>query len=339
MDLSVKRAAAMISSNHFGYRHTYGQSGLVLPPYHENMVLRNSPFNDTERLSPLSNSSTDYIGIHDNAISMYKRARLTSESEYRSSPSDDSGIDLMPEKPQPDNFSLQASQSRDQQHMMPTPTGASLRIKTIDSSQLNQNVDNAQNNAKKLKLMLKPTNQPIVTLKLTNVAALSSISKDKLSDICTFHSNMVREFPKKQRTAKEQELRNKNTIACRMSRRLKKLEQVAAEEQCKELEQRMMQQMEQKLRVSAVLMRLMAMSSVAQRCNDNIDVAAETEEAEIDVVGLEDTHAVPVFGEWKYNASVGKIQWQMRTFVASASPTLVGPAKASCFSIDYLLGK
>lgn len=60
------------------------------------------------------------------------------------------------------------------------------------------------------------------------------ISQETLAEICKYHKNMARKYPNKVRSAKDQEKRDKNTIACRMSRRLKKLEEVAIEEQYKE---------------------------------------------------------------------------------------------------------
>lgn len=59
------------------------------------------------------------------------------------------------------------------------------------------------------------------------------ISQQTLSEICKYHKNMARKYPTKMRSPKDQEKRDKNTIACRMSRRLKKLEEVAIEEQYK----------------------------------------------------------------------------------------------------------
>lgn len=60
------------------------------------------------------------------------------------------------------------------------------------------------------------------------------ISQETLAEICKYHKNMARKYPSKVRSPRDQEKRDKNTIACRMSRRLKKLEEVAIEEQYKE---------------------------------------------------------------------------------------------------------
>ncbi|ALC38396.1 CG15479 [Drosophila busckii] len=81
----------------------------------------------------------------------------------------------------------------------------------------------------------------------------ASISSDALRDICKYHGNMVRRFPKKERTPKDQERRNKNTIACRMSRRVKKLEHFAIEEQYKEFSVEHLKIVEQSMRANAYL--------------------------------------------------------------------------------------
>ncbi|XP_064547650.1 protein Mabiki [Drosophila montana] len=78
-----------------------------------------------------------------------------------------------------------------------------------------------------------------------------AISPEALRDICKYHGNMVRKFPKKQRTPKDQDRRNKNTIACRMSRRVKKLEHLAIEEQYKEFTAQHLKIVEQSMRATA----------------------------------------------------------------------------------------
>jgi len=79
----------------------------------------------------------------------------------------------------------------------------------------------------------------------------NSISPEALRDICKYHGNMVRKFPKKERTPKDQDRRNKNTIACRMSRRVKKLENLAVEEQYKEFTSQHLKIVEQSMRANA----------------------------------------------------------------------------------------
>ncbi|XP_017858751.1 PREDICTED: protein Mabiki [Drosophila arizonae] len=78
-----------------------------------------------------------------------------------------------------------------------------------------------------------------------------SISPEALRDICKYHGNMVRKFPKKERSPKDQDRRNKNTIACRMSRRVKKLEHLAIEEQYKEFTLQHLKIVEQSMRATA----------------------------------------------------------------------------------------
>lgn len=78
-----------------------------------------------------------------------------------------------------------------------------------------------------------------------------SISPEALRDICKYHGNMVRKFPKKERSPKDQDRRNKNTIACRMSRRVKKLEHLAIEEQYKEFTTQHLKIVEQSMRATA----------------------------------------------------------------------------------------
>lgn len=60
------------------------------------------------------------------------------------------------------------------------------------------------------------------------------ISKNTMSEICKYHKNMARNHPVVNRSTKEQEKRDKNTKACRLSRRAKKLEEIIMEEEYKE---------------------------------------------------------------------------------------------------------
>lgn len=60
------------------------------------------------------------------------------------------------------------------------------------------------------------------------------ISKNTMSQICKYHKNMARNHPKISRSLQEQEKRDKNTKACRLSRRAKKLEGIIMEEEYKE---------------------------------------------------------------------------------------------------------
>ncbi|KAM7351826.1 mabiki [Cochliomyia hominivorax] len=94
---------------------------------------------------------------------------------------------------------------------------------------------------------------------------LPKISDDTLRSICKYHGNMVRKFPKKERSPKDQERRNKNTIACRMSRRVKKLEHIAIEEQYKEFTQQTFDIIEQSMRATAYLHELMKLSPETEK--------------------------------------------------------------------------
>ncbi|XP_065356482.1 protein Mabiki-like [Calliphora vicina] len=95
-------------------------------------------------------------------------------------------------------------------------------------------------------------------------AILPKISDETLRSICKYHGNMVRKFPKVERTPKDQERRNKNTLACRMSRRVKKLEHIAIEEQYKEFSQQTFDIIEQSMRSTAYLHELMQLLSCQQ---------------------------------------------------------------------------
>ncbi|KAI8121141.1 Protein Mabiki [Lucilia cuprina] len=77
------------------------------------------------------------------------------------------------------------------------------------------------------------------------VAILPKISDDTLRSICKYHGNM-------------------NTIACRMSRRVKKLEHIAIEEQYKEFSQQTFNIIEQSMRATAYLHELMQLTSNQQ---------------------------------------------------------------------------
>ncbi|XP_020716590.1 uncharacterized protein LOC110118688 [Ceratitis capitata] len=155
-------------------------------------------------------------------------------------------------------------------------------------------------NASVIKSVLKAT--PVGTLELpaattsnatpsanpmATAAVLTSISEDKLRSICTYHTNMVRKFPQKERTPKDQERRNKNTIACRMSRRVKKLEQIAVEEQCKQFDLEQWRMLEETLRATCLLEQL-----------ERLNLQGEDDEIEIDVVNVEgETSMVNVAGD------------------------------------------
>ncbi|XP_052852224.1 protein Mabiki [Drosophila gunungcola] len=81
----------------------------------------------------------------------------------------------------------------------------------------------------------------------------SPIITEALQDIFKYHVNMVRKFPKKERSPKDQERRNKNTIACRMSRRKKKFDDLQIEQQYKECSSEHLKIAEQSLRARVYL--------------------------------------------------------------------------------------
>ncbi|EDV58717.1 protein Mabiki [Drosophila erecta] len=76
---------------------------------------------------------------------------------------------------------------------------------------------------------------------------------EAIQDIFKYHVNMVRKFPKKERSPKDQERRNKNTIACRMSRRKKKFDDLQIEQQYKECSTEHLKIAEQSLRARVYL--------------------------------------------------------------------------------------
>lgn len=82
------------------------------------------------------------------------------------------------------------------------------------------------------------------------------LNDEMLSNIYKYHANMVRKFPKKERSPKDQKRRDKNTIACRMSRRSKKLEQLFIEEQYREFSEKNFAIEEQTIRANAYLIEL-----------------------------------------------------------------------------------
>lgn len=92
---------------------------------------------------------------------------------------------------------------------------------------------------------------------------LPAIPKEAYEDICKFRSNMVRKFPKKERSVKEQERRDKNTYACRKSRRVKKIEQVAVEEEYKNFKDANLRMAEYAIRAAAYFKELMKMTEEA----------------------------------------------------------------------------
>lgn len=74
---------------------------------------------------------------------------------------------------------------------------------------------------------------PPELLKLS-IAELANIPEEALLSLCKYHENMARKYPTRNRSQKDQAKRDKNTVACRVSRRIKKVEEIQIEEQYKE---------------------------------------------------------------------------------------------------------
>ncbi|KAI9586033.1 protein Mabiki [Glossina fuscipes] len=82
---------------------------------------------------------------------------------------------------------------------------------------------------------------PMPALKRFRKCSLSSkavtnpptIEEETLKKICEHQERMKRKFPTKERSAKEQERRNKNTESCRITRKMTKLKQIVIEEEYK----------------------------------------------------------------------------------------------------------
>ncbi|XP_055914784.1 uncharacterized protein LOC129948007 [Eupeodes corollae] len=95
------------------------------------------------------------------------------------------------------------------------------------------------------------------------------IPKEIYEDICKYRSNMARNFPRKERSSKEQERRVKNTFACRKSRRIEKIQQVATEEEYKCYKQTNLQMEEYAIRAAVYFRELMKLSEKVPDTNDN----------------------------------------------------------------------
>lgn len=215
-----------------------------------------------------------------------------------------------------------------------TPSNASGVISSV--TKVNKSVSPVSANS--IKAVMKPTE--VGTLELPTIAdpvannsgqqldasaVLSRIGEDKLRSICTFHRNMVRKFPKKERSLKDQQRRNKNTIACRMSRRIKKLEQIAFEEECKEVEQQQQAMMEEMLRATAYLDQLELLMAHTH--------ISDNEETEIDVVNVGDESESVTDSTSKLNNKTGSVH-----MLPSAVTLPTTSIKSHPFSIACLLG-
>lgn len=74
----------------------------------------------------------------------------------------------------------------------------------------------------------------ISNIQINKSKGILEISKSKMSEICKYHKNMARNHPQTNRSSREQEKRDKNTTACRVSRRAKKLQEIIIEEEYKD---------------------------------------------------------------------------------------------------------
>ncbi|KAH8249212.1 hypothetical protein KR032_007324 [Drosophila birchii] len=92
------------------------------------------------------------------------------------------------------------------------------------------------------------------------------IRVDAIRDICKYHVNMVRKFPKKERTEKEQERRDKNTMACRLSRRKKKIDDLEVKEEYDQFLKTHHEMAEQSLRAKVYLDQLKLMVERVNQC-------------------------------------------------------------------------
>ncbi|XP_075154142.1 uncharacterized protein LOC142227460 [Haematobia irritans] len=170
------------------------------------------------------------------------------------------------------------------------------------------------------------TSTPLTSTSLASIsptaAILPKISDETLRSICKYHGNMVRKFPKKERTPKDQERRNKNTIACRMSRRVKKLEHIAIEEQYKEFSQQTFEIIEQAMRSTAYLNELMKLSNAI----DNGSTARDIEEKDVKLFALTNENE-----ERSSSSSSSSLS-------SLSSPSAISNQEKKPFTIAYLVG-
>ncbi|XP_055858362.1 uncharacterized protein LOC129920891 [Episyrphus balteatus] len=113
--------------------------------------------------------------------------------------------------------------------------------KRRSSSTSSSQDSNDSRNCKRLRMSTKEPPQSILVnpnfngMFLVNTdSGVFPIDPSKLSEICKYHDNMVRQHPAKVRTEHEQVKRDLNTEACRLSRRVSKLAGIILEEQYRE---------------------------------------------------------------------------------------------------------
>ncbi|KAH8308524.1 hypothetical protein KR059_009633 [Drosophila kikkawai] len=100
----------------------------------------------------------------------------------------------------------------------------------------------------------------------------SPINVNAIRDICKYHVNMVRKFPKKERTPKEQERRDKNTMACRLSRRKKKIDDLEVQEEYDQFLKTHHEMAEQSLRTKVYLDQLKLLVERVNQCQPSPSV-------------------------------------------------------------------
>lgn len=72
------------------------------------------------------------------------------------------------------------------------------------------------------------------SLHLSTKEGVFQISQQVINKVCRYHGNMARHHPQRERSIEDQIKRERNTEACRLSRRAKKLEEVLVEQQYQE---------------------------------------------------------------------------------------------------------
>ncbi|XP_013101331.1 uncharacterized protein LOC106083053 [Stomoxys calcitrans] len=81
---------------------------------------------------------------------------------------------------------------------------------------------------------LKRKHENIEPLHLATKEGVFQVSQQVINKVCRYHGNMARPQPSRERSMEEQIKRERNTEACRLSRRAKKLEEVLVEQQYRE---------------------------------------------------------------------------------------------------------
>ncbi|XP_053959316.1 uncharacterized protein LOC128863920 [Anastrepha ludens] len=128
-----------------------------------------------------------------------------------------------------------------------------------------------------------------------DTSLLSLINENKLRSICAYHGNMVRSFPKKERSPKDQERRDKNTIACRLSRRVRKLQQLAIGEHYKQIKEIYDQMVEVMVRGNEYLKYLNkdVLGAADGSCNAEVVLPAQPEQRAPSRFSIADILGVP----------------------------------------------